>query len=124
MAKPSRKRKDRIDPVAPRNAFRVAAVKEQIREALPDLLFTPRKAAKTGAKRPAITLDNPPDYRDRGEALTASPARKSPPPPSRDLGVSNPDAVKRDETLRGCKAKPKSIKGNGTGRPFVPWCKK
>lgn len=124
MAKPSRKRKDRIDPVAPRNAFRVAAVKEQIRESLPDVLFTPRKAAKSGAKSSVITLDNPPDYRDRGEASTAAPARNSKTPPARDLGVSNPEALKRDETLRGCKAKPNSNKGNGKGRPFVPWCKK
>lgn len=124
MAKPSRKRKDRIDPVAPRNAFRVAAVKEQIREALPDVLFTPRKAAKKSDRQLSLALDTGSDYRDRGEASAPSPARKTPPPPSRDLGVSNPEAVKRDETLRGCKAKPKSTKGNGNGRPFVPWCKK
>lgn len=126
MAKKSTRRKERIDPVPPRNVYKVAQVKEDVARQLPGVFYKPRvkEAAKTSAPRKALT--DPGDYRDRGPTQEApvSTVNQAPERPNRALGVSNPEAARRDEQLRGCKAKPSKTAGNGSSRPFVPWCKK
>lgn len=61
------------------------------------------------------------------ERATATPTprkNRQPRKAKEDLGVSNPEAQKRKEELAGCKEAPKSSKGPGGSRPFIPWCSK
>ena len=95
---------------ANRGTFRVAQALEEAGRALGPLL-----------RRPG---DRPRDARpltvDPVQPVERAPARRQPPPrPDAQLSMRKPETAT-------CKARPsgESRSGGGTGRPFVPWCRK
>lgn len=68
--------------------------------------FVPQRPALPQTMKPEADLKTP------GDAWPTVAARKK-------KGPTGLDALDG----RMCKRKPKSSKGNGTGRKFVPWCK-
>ena len=94
------------------NAFRAARALDLVAETLPKVgRLDARPALRSSAplSRPAVEQV----AAARQQAARVSPARPEP-----------AQLYMRRELPQACKARPASFKGNGSGRNFVPWCRK
>lgn len=124
-SKPAKSRPERIPAVAQgiagapanRGKFAVARAKTALAEALPDLIFTktrpgrePLAPAKPRVSTPPLTVSaTSPNSSPRKPAAPSMDARKP-------LTMDKPQPT--------CKARPKTSKGDGSSRAFIPWCNK
>lgn len=118
----SRKRRTRKEnvPAQGGNTFRVHRALEQAKRDLPDVLFRKDKPALNKTS----LLDNVSEKKtkvDPGNIREAQKQEGDKPLPAKRTNLSVGDQMKRLDT---CKKRPARGKGNGNGRPFVPWCKK
>lgn len=137
------KREQRLSDATPVRSPRVVTVDKRPRDPSPDRVAKHTRSALTdgvrrvaNAHRAVEALPDAPVMRQQGYARLSAPlaeARDAPrvvgqltaravaPPPKAERRASVGDYAKPKPT---CKARPTSSKGDGSGRPFVPWCKR
>jgi len=96
-----------------RDTFAVAAANKQAAEELPGVLY---------AKPKRVNKD--PQKANQTPAISSPPVSTPAPPRPTNRMVSPTEARDQRLATKTCKAKPRSSKGNGSSRPFVPWCDK
>lgn len=109
----SRPRRDPPRENMPRGTFRVAQNLRTLADSMPNLLTD--KAVRSAK---AHTVQTSP-VRSPVAKVSAVATQK---PDQRPANRAEPDAANKRPD-RTCKRRPSSTKGNGSGRPFVPWCK-
>lgn len=96
-----------------RDTFAVAAANVQAAKELPGILYAKPSRGQKAPEKATLTP-------------AATPLPVSTPVPPRKAPIKADPTRDRDQRLatKTCKAKPRSSKGNGSSRPFVPWCDK
>lgn len=123
MARKSKVSGSRPSPSQPvkaraRGAIGATQARRALLDALPNLLY---RASVDRAPAPRLSQEK--ETVIEREATTKGRDRPSPVPAAK----TEPNAIRRgaeDERFGVCKKRPGKSAGNGTGRPFVPWCKK